>query len=187
MTAVSESRLQEIYGHSDDPWSFRSSEYEQAKFRSTADALARPSYRSALEVGCGNGELARHIALRCETYTGVDAVGTALNAARRAVPLGHFVQAYLPCPLPDGPHDLIVLSEVLYFLDAPGLVSLAREIAQRWPDAEVLSVTWLGPSGNPLEGLEALGVFAAAIAPAFNICVVLRTEEFRIDRFTAAS
>ncbi len=185
MTAVPESRLKEIYGCSDDPWSFRSSAYEQAKFRATADALARTRYRSALEVGCGNGELARHIAPRCDIYTGMDAVATALKAARRAVPLGHFVQAYLPCPLPDGRYDLIVLSEVLYFLDAPGLVSLAREIAQRWPDAEVLSVTWLGPSGNPLEGTEALGIFAAALGPGFKPIVVMQSEEFRIDRFKA--
>ena len=186
MTAVPQSRLYEIYGQSDDPWSFRSSAYEQAKFRATADALAKPRYCSALEVGCGNGELARHIAPRCDTYTGLDAVAIALDAARCAVPLGHFLQAYLPCQLPDGPHDLIVLSEVLYFLDAPGLVSLACQIAQRWPDAEVLSVIWLGPSGNPLEGPEALGVFTAALGPAFQSRMVTRAEKFRIDRFTAA-
>lgn len=186
MTAVPHGRLNEIYGQGDDPWGFRTSAYEQAKFRSTVDALARPHYRSGLEVGCGNGELARHIAPRCDTYTGVDAVGTALEAARRAVPNGHFVQAYLPCPLPDGAHELIVLSEVLYFLDAPGLRSLADQIAERWPKAEVLSVNWLGQSGNPLQGLEAFGIFSAAMAPAFQSRVISQIEKYRIDRFMPA-
>lgn len=186
MTAVPQSHLHKIYSKGDDPWAFRSSDYEKAKFRASADALARPHYRSALEVGCGNGELARHIAPRCDTYTGVDAVGAALDAARRAVPGGHFVRAYLPCPLPDGAHDLIMLSEVMYFLDAPGLESLARQIALRWPEAEVLSVNWLGGSGNLLEGLEALEIFAAAMAPAFQSSLVSDTEKYRIDRFTAA-
>ncbi len=186
MTAVSQSRLHELYGHGDDPWGFRSSDYEQAKFRATADALAKRRYRSALEVGCGNGELARHIATRCDSYTGVDAVETALAAARRAVPGGHFVQAYLPCPLPDGPHDLIILSEILYFLDTPGLVSLGRQIAERWPDAEVLCVNWLGPSGNPLEGLEALEAFRSAMAPTFRSVPITETDNFRIDRFRAS-
>lgn len=183
MTAVPQSHLHDLYAQGDDPWSFRSSAYEQAKFRATADALSKPRYRSALEVGCGNGELARHIALRCDSYTGVDAVAAALNAARRAVPAGRFVQAYLPCPLPDGAHDLIVLSEILYFLDSGGLVSLARQIAERWPEAEVLSVNWLGPSGNALEGAQALEVFASALGQSFRSALVADTEKYRIDRF----
>lgn len=186
MTAVPQSRLHEIYQHGDGPWAFRSSDYEQAKFRATADALAESRYRSALEVGCGNGELARRIAPRCDANTGVDAVATALEAARRVVPLGNFVQAYLPCPLPDGRHDLIVLSEILYFLDTPGLASLAFQIADRWPEAEVLSVNWLGPTGNPVEGLEALEDFASAMAPTFQCLAVAATDKFRIDRFAAS-
>lgn len=184
MTAIPQSRLHQIYGQGDDPWMFRTSVYEQAKFRATADALSKPRYSSALEVGCGNGELARHIAVRCDSYIGVDAVGTALEAAQRVVPRGHFVQAFLPCPLPDGPHDLIILSEILYFLDAAGLLLLARQIAQRWPDTEVLSVNWLGPSGNPIEGLEAFGFFVASIGDAFQCSMVAQTEKYRIDRFT---
>ncbi|RYI11878.1 MAG: class I SAM-dependent methyltransferase [Acetobacteraceae bacterium] len=186
MTAVPPSRLQEIYGQGDDPWAFRTSDYEQGKFRATVAALAKPRYDSALEVGCGNGELARHLAPRCGRFIGVDAVETALNAARRAVPSGRFFQGYLPCPLPEGPHELIVLSEILYFLDAAGLRSLAAQIAERWPGAEVLSVNWLGRSGNPLEGLEALGIFQDAMEPAFRPQMVLQTEQYRIDRFTAA-
>jgi SAM-dependent methyltransferase len=186
MTAVPQSHLQEIYGQGDDPWGFRTSAYEQEKFAATVEALVKPRYRSALEIGCGNGELARHIALRCDRYIGIDAVGTALEAARRAVPNGHFVQAYLPCPLPDGAHDLVILSEILYFLDAPGLVALAQQIAERWQEAEVLSVNWLGPSGNPLEGLEALDVFASAMGPRFQSRIIVQTEKFRIDRFIAA-
>lgn len=184
MTGVLQSQLEALYRNSDDPWRFRSSSYEQAKFRATVDALARPRYRSALEVGCGNGELSRHIAPLCDHYTGVDAVDTALDSARKAVPGGHFVQSYLPCELPDGRHDLIVLSEVLYFLDEPALRSLAVQIARRWPDAEVLSVIWLGPSGNSLEGDEALALFTAGMLPSFGAKAVVHTEQYRIDRFT---
>lgn len=186
MTAVQPARLQALYRDSDDPWGFRSSAYEQAKFRATAAALARPRYCSALELGCGNGELARHIAPRCDRYAGVDAVATALDAARLAVPAGRFVQAFLPCPLPDGPHDLILLSEVLYFLGVPGLDSLARQITRRWPRAEVLTVVWLGPSGNPLEGPEALRLFADALAPILSRQALAETSQYRIDRFIAS-
>ena len=186
MTAVSQNGLHALYRNGDDPWGFRTSAYEQAKFAATAEALLQPRYRSGLELGCGNGELSRHLAPRCDAFTGLDAVDTALQAARRAVPDGRFVQAYLPCLLPDGPHDLIVLSEVLYFLDAPGLSSLARQIALRWSGAELLSVIWLGPSGNALEGEEALGAFTSALPADFTAEMITRTQHYRIDRFSAS-
>ncbi|MFN4129284.1 MAG: class I SAM-dependent methyltransferase [Paracoccaceae bacterium] len=185
MTGVGQDHLKALYADGDDPWGFRTSTYEQEKFRATADALSRYSYASALEVGCGNGELARHIAPRCAHYIGVDAVGFALDAARRAVPKGQFVQAYLPCDLPDGPHDLIVLSEVLYFLDHDGLLSLGHQITHRWPAAEVVAVTWLGPTGNPLQGEAALAAFAGAASPTFTATLQARTVNYRIDRMVA--
>ena len=186
MSAVGLDHLQALYADGDDPWGFRTSAYEQAKFQATAAALLRLAYDSALELGCGNGELARHLSPRCEHYTGVDVVDTALDAARRAVPQGRFVRSFLPCDLPNGPHDLIILSEVLYFLDRPALASLGRQIVRRWPEAEVIAVTWLGPSGNPLEGETALAAFAAATEPALTAALVARTPQYRIDRFIAS-
>lgn len=179
MGGVNAARLQEIYRDGDDPWDFRRSPYEQAKFRETCRALPRGRYRSVLELGCGNGELARHLAPRCAAYTGVDAVETALAAARRAVPRGRFHRLFLPAPLPAGDHDLILLSEILYFLDAEGLAALAGQLDARWPGADVLCVTWLGPSGNPLEGGAALRHFTAASGRGFR--QVARTPEYRID------
>lgn len=182
MNAVSAAHLEGLYADTDDPWNFRDSAYEQKKFAATLAALGRDAYVSALELGCGNGELSRHLAPLCASYTGVDAVEAAVAAARQAVPQGRFVQAFLPCVLPEGDYDLIVVSEILYFLDRTGLVALANQIAQRWPRAEILSVNWLGPSGNPLEGEEALGVFRQAMGPSTAMISVARTEHYRIDR-----
>lgn len=184
MSAVSFDHLERIYAAGDDPWSFRSSDYEQSKFRATCAALPRRYYRSALELGCGNGELARHVAPRCAAYTGIDAVQTALDAARRAVPKGRFHRLFLPSPLPEGDHDLLLLSEVLYFLDAPGLADLARQIDDRWPAADLVCVTWRGPSGNALEGEEALGLFCARSRRVRR--EVRSTERYRIDVMGAA-
>ena len=171
--SVARGDLEAIYAGTDDPWDFRGSAYERAKFAATAAALPRPAYASALELGCGNGELARRIAPRCAAYAGVDAVATALEAARAAVPEGRFAQAFLPCDLPGGDHDLILLSEILYFLDADGIDATIRQIDRRWPDADVVCVTYRGPSGNPLEGEAAL---ALALA-----CTQRRAEAARIE------
>ena len=181
MSAVAPAALEAIYADGDDPWNFRSSPYEAAKFAATANALPRARYRSALELGCGNGELARRLAPRCARYTGLDAVGTALEAARRAVPDGRFVQGFLPCPLPPGDHDLIVLSEVLYFLDAWGIDWLAEEIDRLWPAADVVIVTWRGPSGNALEGEAALALFLAAADASRRAATARLEDRYRIE------
>lgn len=166
--SVPETHLNALYQQSDDPWGFRTRPYEQARFQEAVRALPRPRYLSALEIGCGNGELARHVAPCCAAYTGIDAVETALAAARAAVPQGRFVRQFLPAELPDGPHDLILLSEILYFLDPPALEQLAQQIDRRWPGADILCVCWLGPSGNPLEGPQALTLFTGASGRKFT-------------------
>ena len=174
--------LHALYATTDDPWRFRSSPYEAMKYGATLDALPRESFDHALEIGCGNGELARRIAPRCAGYTGLDAVEVALEAARRAVPAGRFVQGFLPCELPGGDYDLVVLSEILYFLDPDGIDALAAQIDRRWAGADVLAVTWCGPSGHMLGGEEACGLLAAATARRHE-AVARVSPDFRIDRF----
>jgi SAM-dependent methyltransferase len=186
MSAVAREALLALYDRTDDPWNFRSSAYEAAKFAATAEALPRARYRSGLEVGCGNGELARRIAPRCDAYTGIDAVPTALAAARRAVPGARFVEAMLPCDLPEGDHDLIVLSEVLYFLDAWGIDALAAQMDRRWPAADLVLVTWRGPSGNALEGEAALALFVAALEAPRRMPPPRIKKDYRIDVLTPA-
>tara|TARA_R110002012_G_scaffold161691_2_gene323900 strand:+ start:4132 stop:4695 length:564 start_codon:yes stop_codon:yes gene_type:complete len=173
--------LQGLYAQTSDPWGFEHSAYEQAKFKATRAALSQSGYRSAFELGCGNGQLARHLIDICARYTGMDAVATALRAARQTVPQGRFVQGFYPGPLPEGDFDLLILSEVLYFLDHAGLEQLATDIATRWPQAEIICVTWRGPSGNPLEGEEALQGFAQTLTTHDFTCVT-QTDDYRIDR-----
>jgi SAM-dependent methyltransferase len=173
--------IDRLYRETDDPWNFRHSPYEQAKFAATRAALGGARFRSGLEVGCGNGALARHLAPDCDAYTGFDASARALDAARLALPSARFVQGWFPCALPEGDHDLIVLSEVLYFLDPEGLRTLARQVALRWPMATLLCVTWLGDTGHDLQGEAALAAFRAALPPGRNLDLVGCTDAYRID------
>ncbi|MBV7411092.1 SAM-dependent methyltransferase [Maritimibacter sp. DP1N21-5] len=178
---VDRDHLTALYAGTSDPWNFEHSGYEQAKFAATRAALSRRAYASAFELGCGNGQLARILAPLCSRYAGMDAVGIAISAARRTVPDARFVQGFYPCALPAGDFDLLVLSEILYFLDGRSLRTLAREIATSWPRAEVLCVTWLGETGHDIQGEEALALFSAALT-THAIMPVTQTEGYRIDR-----
>lgn len=154
-----------LYEGTDDPWAFRSSAYERARLKAITEALPRARYRAALEVGCGNGELARRVAPRCAAYTGLDAVPAALAAARKAVPSGRFIEAFLPCdlpPAPGGTYDLVLLSEVLYFLSYAGVRDLAARIDRAHPGADIVTATWRGPTGHALGGEAAFAAFGNA-------------------------
>lgn len=180
---VTPSDLDRKYADTDDPWEFRTSPYEQAKFLATRNALSRDRYGSGLELGCGNGALARHLSVMCDRYVGLDAVERAVQSARRDVPSAQFVRGWLPYDLPHGAFDLIVLSEILYFLDPTGLRQLSREIVNRWPRAEILCVTWQGQTGHTLQGVEALHIFLSSLPPGHEAELVCANSGYRIDRY----
>ncbi len=180
--SVTLTELERKYWGNADPWRFRTSPYEQEKFTATRAALARTRYVSAIELGCGNGALAAHLAPRCENYVGIDGVERAVIAARLAVPEAGFVRRLFPCDLPAGDHDLIILSEILYFFNETDIGHLARQISQFCPNAEIICVTYLGETGNLLQGEEALSAFVQALGPNFSFTTIKRTTGYRIDR-----
>jgi SAM-dependent methyltransferase len=113
-----------LYEGSSDPWDLRSAWYERRKYAITVAALPRERYRSGLEPGCSIGELTRLLAARCDSLLAFDFAQSAVDSARRAVlgmPHVAVERRALPAGLPPGSFDLIVLSEVLYYLSAPDL------------------------------------------------------------------
>jgi SAM-dependent methyltransferase len=179
---VSLSSLHQIYAAGDDPWDFASSDYEQRKFAATREALLRPSYRSALELGCGNGALAAHLAPCCDHYLGIDAVEKAVAAARRRVPKAEFACNFYPCRLPDRDYDLIVLSEILYFLSPDSIAQLARDIRELAPRAEIICTTFLGDTEHLLQGAQSVACLQSALRGDFAFQCLADTGIYRIDR-----
>ncbi|SEN52804.1 Nodulation protein S (NodS) [Loktanella fryxellensis] len=176
--------LTALYAQTDDPWNFDHSPYEQGKFAATRAALTRPHYPTALEVGCGNGALAQHLAPLCDAYVGMDAIDRAVVAARNRVPGATFVTGVYPCALPITRPDLVVLSEVLYFLTPDTIARLAGDLVAQAPGAEVVCVTYLGDTAQALQGHAALDLFRTAAAPALRLREVAATALYRIDRGT---
>ena len=181
--------FEDIYARTIDPWGFRTSPYERGKYEATIGILPRARYRSALEVGCSIGVFTRMLAERCDAVLALDTSARALEEARTAnagLPNLAFREATLPRDFPDGRYDLIVLSEVLYYLSRPDLAALAERCRNALaPDGQMVLCHWLGETDYPLRGDEAAELFIAAVAPDWVRSASRREPQYRLDLLSA--
>ncbi|MFM0236127.1 class I SAM-dependent methyltransferase [Paraburkholderia sediminicola] len=150
----------ELYKSSDDPWHLREGWYERRKRSLTLALLPRPRYRFAFEPGCANGELTAELATRCDVLLAADLHETAVRLARERVagmPQVRVEQRTVPGEWPTGagPFDLIVISELAYYLGAADLEMLAARIAASLtPDGTLLACHWRRPFAEALENAD---------------------------------
>ena len=108
------------YRAESDPWGYLTSDYEQAKYKATLAACGAGPFERALELGGSIGVFSRLLAPRCRRLETIDAAPTAVAAARRRLaPHAHAIARVgtVPDDVPAGPYELIVASEILYYLD----------------------------------------------------------------------
>ncbi|MCB5191835.1 nodulation S family protein [Methylobacillus arboreus] len=111
-----------MYAASDDPYGLKSRWYEQRKIDILLASLPNRHYKNAYEPGAGVAELSKKLAARCDFLTISDSSQRAVKIAEHnLVALTNIKVAkhILPQDWPDpdiNSYDLIVLSEVLYFL-----------------------------------------------------------------------
>ena len=122
----------EFYAGRTDPWGFESRWYEQRKRAITMASLPRERFHRALEVGCSIGVLTEQLAARCNYVLATDIAAQPLGVARErlsAQPHVEFRQMAAQDQWPSGSFDLIVLSEVGYYLSFDELALLIRRVA----------------------------------------------------------
>lgn len=183
--------FERLYAQDADPWGFETSGYEHAKYRATIEALGAARYGRGLEIGCSIGVLTELLAGRCDALLGIDPVESALARARaRCATMNHvaFARMFVPADFPAGTFDLIVCSEVLYFLAGADLLRVASLVcAALRPGGVVLLVNYTGrpgepATGDPLTGDDAAERFIAATKPVLERTLAQRDEGYRIDR-----
>ena len=179
--------FEQLYADDPDPWKFETSEYERAKYADTLAQLQDRHFASALELGCSIGVMTRALSGRCDSLLAVDLAEAALVRARaRCADLAHvtFRRAVLPgeWDWTGQTFDLILVSELLYFLSPEDNADLARHcVAQAAPDCVVLLVNWTGATDTPCTGDEAADLFAGACA-GFTPSAPLVRDGYRLDR-----
>lgn len=135
-----------LYADCDDPWGFRKRWYERRKRMLTLAMLPRERYRHAFEPGCANGELSAQLAQRCDRLLAADLNETAVRLARERLADTCNVSVEccsVPHQWPADRFDLIVLSELAYYLEDPDLEVLADCIARTLTaDGTLLACHW---------------------------------------------
>ncbi len=174
-----------MYATDPDPWRFASSAYERDKYAATLAALPRAHYGSALEVGCSIGVFTHQLCPRCDALLGLDVVPSVLEQARARCadcPNVSFRLNAVPGDWPEGRFDLILISEVAYYLDRPDLARLVSRVGGALlPEADIVLVHWLGVTHYPLSGDDAAEGFIAGAGGFARVLKQERTDQYRLD------
>jgi len=131
----------------EDPFGYRSRWYEARKRDILMATLPQQRFASGWEMGCSNGELTAALAGRCERLLATDLSENAVrHARRRTAGLTHVEirQARHPGQWPGDSYDLIVLSEVGYYLSNDALTDTVERIGDSLrPDGVLVACHWL--------------------------------------------
>ncbi len=165
------------YQREADPWRYRSSPYERAKYAATLRACGRGPFATALELGGSIGEFSALLAPRCGRLTTIDVSPTAVARARvrlTGLPVDVLLGA-LPKELPPGPFELVVASEILYYLTVEELTAtLAALRARMASGGRLVAVHWA--TSGPERPLSAYLVHAALRAQPWLTSLVEHDE-----------
>jgi hypothetical protein len=92
---------------------------------------------------------------------------------------------FVPDEWPDGEFELILLSEVVYYLSRDDVGRLAAKVIRSSSKGgSVILVHWTGLTDYPLSGDEAAALFIKHVEPS---CVVERTDRYRQFRLDVLS
>lgn len=172
--------LWQQYAGSADPWGYAERWYEQRKYALTLAALPRPRYRRVFEPGCSIGVLTEGLAERADHVLACDLVPAAVERASRRLagrPGVTVTEWDARTPWPASDFDLVVVSEVLYYLTADE----ARRFCDRLgthlaDDGHVVCVHWRRPADpHVLTGDEADGILRETGLP---VLATWRDEDF---------
>jgi SAM-dependent methyltransferase len=129
-----------------DPWGYTHSEYERHKYAVTLAACGPGPFACALELGASIGVFSELLAPRCRRLVTVDAAPTAVAAARERLsgrPQVEIILGDIPAAIPTETYDLVVASEILYYLSPDRLDATLAVLEQRLaPGARLVAVHW---------------------------------------------
>ena len=185
-----EDYFNDVYRNNDDPWNFETSEYELNKYKATINALAKDTYQNVFEIGCSIGVLSEMLAPACAKLLAVDAAESPLLKARERLqkyPQVSIQKMAVPDQFPNEQFDLILMSEVGYYLAMPDLERLKEQILSHLETkGQLLLIHWTPEVHDyPLTGDEVHDAFMTLTGPGKPLKHILsqREKTYRLDSF----
>ncbi|MCC4603713.1 class I SAM-dependent DNA methyltransferase [Xanthomonas campestris] len=170
-----------------DPFGYGTRWYETRKRDILLATLPRMGFARGWELGCSNGEATRGLAARCERLLATDMSAAAVEQAKQRVgqrSTVEIVQACHPQQWPVGNFDLIVLSEIGYYLAAVELDELIVRLQEALtPDGLLVACHWK----HPFEQAQQDGIAVhACIARLLSLPLSYRYEDsdFLLEAWT---
>jgi trans-aconitate methyltransferase len=184
--SVSSSFFDETYRQTSDPWGYTSSFYETSKFRTTLRSLPKVQFKNAFEIGCAIGVLTQKLAKKCDRLLSVDYSEVGLEEARkrcRTLPQVRFEQMQIPQQFPSEKFDLILFSEVGYYLTMPDLLTTKQKIIDQLVPGGYLLMVHFRPSAESfiLNGDIVHDTFTQESAQFLKHLDDPRKKSFRLD------
>jgi SAM-dependent methyltransferase len=127
-----------------DHWEFDSSDYERLRLAHLFKMLAGRRYPRVLEIGCGSGHFTRLLAQLADQIVALDIAPAAIERAR-SLGIGPAAVDFRVAnimeykPGPDGPWDLVIMTETVCYL---GWLYPFFDVA--WLAAEIFTATRAG-------------------------------------------
>lgn len=170
-----------LYSGNSDPWQYQTRWYEKRKRDMCLAVLPQATYKNAIELGCGNGVFSELLAQRCHALLSIDGNNKAVQLASQRLadtPNVRVIQGVIPKVLDtladviqragvvadaalldafatdQQPFDLIVISEILYYLSPDDIDKVIAWIEQNLASGgTLLCCHWR----YPIEGFEMTG------------------------------
>ncbi len=172
-----------LYARNTDPWRFATRWYEKRKRALTVASLPAERYGRALEIGCSIGMLTAELAERCDSLLAVDVAEAAVRAARERVPGATVERRDVTSDYPAGEFDLVVLSEVGYYLSDAVLARLLDAIAASLsPSGVLVACHWRHPVAD--YALSGDAVHAAIGGLGLHRLSRLEEQDFVLEVFS---
>lgn len=184
-SASDQTYFDRLFAESDDPWRIGTTWYEERKRAVLLAALPRRSFGAAFEPGCAAGHLTIELAKRCQRLLATDVASRAVTLTVRAtagIPHVSVCRMAVPGQWPTGTFDLIVLSEIGYYVrDVADLARLLRPSLTA--DGVVIACHWRHPT---IEHLHSAEFVHDTLAGETGLPTLLHHEEadFLLDVFS---
>jgi len=139
------SKMNRQFGKREDPFSYSTDPYETSRLDALEGALGPGPAGRVLELGCAEGHLTQRLARHAASVTSVDISAVAIERARLRAPSAAFFEGDILTWAPSGPaaFDVVVVAEVLYYLDRAGVAAEFEELFPR-------IAGWIRPGGRLL-------------------------------------